>query len=94
MAEYMMVMKGSDAGADWTTYVNKLVATGKFRGGSALGNGVCVAKAGADGPCVARGFMRFEVESLDELRALLDGNPVYEAGGEVELLELVDDGRR
>ena len=52
---------------------------------------MCVTKSGSDGPCAAKGFMRFEVDSLDELRALLDGNPVFEAGGEVELLELVED---
>ena len=33
--------------------------------------------------------MRYENENINQVRALLKGNPVYEAGGEVELFELV-----
>ncbi len=91
MAEFMMLMKGADRNGDWDAYVKRLLGTGKFRGGSVLGNGVCVKKDGREGPCVVRGFMRFEADTIDEVRALLEGNPVYEAGGEIELLELVAD---
>ena len=44
MPEYVMLMKGSAASGDWDDYIEKLVSSGKFRGGSSLGNGVSVAK--------------------------------------------------
>lgn len=75
---------------DWENYIDKLVALGKFRGGSALGNGICVTRNEVDGPCTVTGFMRFEARSLGELRELLQGNPVYEAGGKVEISEIVE----
>ena len=33
--------------------------------------------------------MRFEANSIDDIRMLLVGNPAYEAGGAVEIHELV-----
>ena len=44
MPEYVMLMKGSAASGDWDDYIEKLVSSGKFRGGSSLGNGVSVVK--------------------------------------------------
>jgi|DEB0MinimDraft_10_1074344.scaffolds.fasta_scaffold76936_2 hypothetical protein len=37
------------------------------------------------------GYMRFEADSIEEVRALLSGNPLYEAGGRVEILEEIPD---
>lgn len=91
MADFMMLMKSAESDGDWDAYIMRLRGTGMFRGGSVLGKGVCVKKGCRDGPCIVRGFMRFEADTIDEVRALLEGNPVYEAGGEVELLELVPD---
>ena len=93
MKEYMMLMKsggGSSSADDWAAYIEKLVASGKFRGGSSLGNGFTIKKGedARDGGTVG-GFMRFEAESIDEVRALLDGNPAYESGAEIEIHELV-----
>lgn len=90
MPEFMMLMKGAGTNDDWDTYVKKMIEQGKFRGGSALGNGVCVGKSDSEQPCVVTGFMRFDAENIDQVRALLEGNPVYEAGGEIELLELIE----
>lgn len=90
MAHYMLLMKGTASDPeDWARYIDGLIATGKFRGGSALGDGAAIRKGSAPGPCTVTGFMRFEAEDIDEVRALLTGNPVYESGGEVELLEEV-----
>ncbi len=89
MAEFMMLMKGSGAPEAWTSYINKLIDSGQFRGGSELGNGQCHSKAKHDTLCSVTGFMRFEAESMDDITALLPGNPVYESGGSIELLEIV-----
>ena len=37
------------------------------------------------------GFMRFRAESVEEVESLLEGNPVYESGGEIEIHELTKD---
>ncbi len=37
------------------------------------------------------GFMRFEAENIERVQELITGNPVYEAGGEIEVLELLVD---
>ena len=35
--------------------------------------------------------MRFSAESIEEVQELITGNPVYEAGGFIELLEEIPD---
>ena len=80
MAQFMMVMKGRGGDLDWGPYIERLVTSGTFRGGSALGRGVCLSKAAAPSDCSVTGFMRFEAESLEVVRELLAGNPVFEAG--------------
>ena len=87
MPDYVMVMMGSASSGDWDSYVESLVESGKFRGGSSLGNGVSISKGKADGECRITGFMRFSADGIDDVRRLLSGNPLYEAGGCVELLE-------
>lgn len=89
MAEFMILMKGTRQRGDWNTYIDSLTKTGMFRGGSALRNGLCVNKQGSNRLCAVSGFMRFKAESINQVRALLGGNPVVESGGEVELLELI-----
>jgi len=92
MAEYMLLMH-DDAVTDgdpWGPYIEGLVRSGVFRGGSAIGAGVCVRKDGAFAPLTPRlaGFMRIEAEDLDQARGLLTGHPLFEAGGTVEIREL------
>ena len=91
MPQYIMVMMGSASNGDWNDYVDSLVNSGCFRGGSSLGNGVSVSKNEKDGECQVTGFMRFSAESIDEVRKLVSGNPLYEAGGRIELLEEIPD---
>ena len=91
MPDYVMLMMGSASSGDWDAYIESLIESGKFRGGSSLGKGVSLAKGSEDGECQVTGFMRFSAANLDEVRALLAGNPLYEAGGRIELLEEIPD---
>jgi len=61
-----------------------------FKGGSAIGDGVCARKSGAPASVTAHltGFIRVNADSLDQAKSLLIGNPVFEAGGTVEIREL------
>ena len=92
MAEYLLLMH-DDATVEataWEGYIRELVLSGVFRGGSAIGDGVCARKDKGERPMTPHlsGFMRIEAESLEQARAVLAGNPVYEAGGTVEIREL------
>lgn len=91
MANFVMLMNESDDSGDWDAYIEKLLATGKFRGGSSLGQGVCVQRGQADTQCQVTGMIRLEADSLDEVKALLEGNPAFEAGYSVQLLEEIED---
>jgi hypothetical protein len=91
MPDYLLLMHDdANADGDWGAYLQKLRHAGKLQGGSAIGRGICVRKAGQPPPVSEHvvGFIRIEAESLDEARALLAGNPVYENGGTVEIREL------
>lgn len=89
MAEFMMLMKGSGKADEWAGYIEKLVNSGTFRGGSELANGSCISKTDTNSACTVTGFMRFEAVNKEQILALLPGNPVYESGGSVEVLEIV-----
>jgi hypothetical protein len=96
MADFLVLMhddvpeETSDRDADWEPYISKLQASGHFVGGSAIGAGVCVRKAGAAPSTTGHltGFIRIEADSLSQARSLLAGNPTFEAGGTVEIREL------
>jgi hypothetical protein len=47
-------------------------------------------KSGTPAPLAAHlgGFIRITARDLDHAQSFLDGNPVYEAGGTVEIREL------
>jgi hypothetical protein len=75
---------------EWTAYFAKLRAAGAFEGGSAIGGGICVSKS-AEPAAITRqlaGYIRIRAENLNAARELVVGNPVYEAGGTVEIREL------
>ncbi len=91
MAQFMMIMMGSASSGDWEAYIGKLVESGKLRGGSSLANGARVSKGMIDSECSVTGYIRLDVADIDEARILLAGNPLYEAGGFVELLEEIPD---
>jgi hypothetical protein len=96
MNEYLLFMH-DDAKADaadgthtWPAYFARLRAAEAFEGGSAIGSGVCVSKAGRVVSLTAHltGYIRVRAASLEAAQALVSGNPVYEAGGTVEIREL------
>jgi hypothetical protein len=96
MTDYIILMHAGapaaagDAPHSWPAYLAALESAGALQGGSAIGDGICVSKSGTDVP-IARhitGYLRIGAANLDAARALLAGNPVYEAGGTVEIREL------
>jgi len=81
------------AGATWSEYFARLRATGQFAGGSAIGSGLCLSKSGVVAPASDEliGYLRVTASSIEGARSLLSGNPVFEAGGMVEIRELPKD---
>jgi len=100
MNDYLILMH-SDAvdrhvAADegrWSAYFETLRGSGQFDGGSSIGAGQCFRKAGpAAPPCDAlSGYIRIRADDLETARRFLAGNPVYDAGGTVEIRELPRD---
>lgn len=96
MPDYLLLMHDDvppdnpDADDNWAPYIARLQASGNFQGGSAIGTGICARKSGATPDITSRlsGFIRISASSLDDARTLLDGNPVFEADGTVEIREL------
>jgi hypothetical protein len=92
--EFILLMHADTVRAelvgDWKPYLGTLRRSGALRGGSAIGEGVCVRK---DGPAAAlsrqlTGFIRVEASDMEAAKLLLAGNPVYAAGGTVEIRHL------
>jgi hypothetical protein len=95
MPDYIFLMH-DDGNADdsaWAPYLQRLQQGGHFQGGSAIGHGVCLRKSGTPPPLTAHlaGFIRVNADNLDQAKSLLTGNPVFEAGGTVEIRELPPD---
>ena len=90
MPEYLFLMHDDtrideDAEA-WPRYISQLKAHRQFVGGSAVGEGASYRKSGSAAVRSAiTGFIRVEAASLAAAQNLLAGNPVYEAGGTVEI---------
>ena len=92
MPDYIFLMHDDSAAADdaWGPHLERLRQGGFFEGGSAIGAGICLRKSGTPAPLTAHlaGFIRVKADSLDQAKSLLTGNPVFEAGGTVEIREL------
>ena len=92
MPDYILLMHDDSAADDdaWGPYLQRLQQGGFFQGGSAIGPGVSLRKSGEPASLTAHlaGFIRVKADSLDQVRSLLIGNPVFEAGGTVEIREL------
>ncbi len=92
LSEYLFLMHNDtqQPEGDWEPYLAALESRGYLRGGSAIGGGACFRKVGQAPAVTARlaGFVRVEAADLAAATALLAGNPVYEAGGTVEIREL------
>jgi hypothetical protein len=97
MPDFMFLMHDDappgSADDGWEDYFKRLREGGAFEGGSAIGGGFCARKDGASPP-IARhltGYIRVTAKSLTDAKQLLAGNPVYEAGGTIEIRELPRD---
>ena len=94
MNDYIFFMHDDAAGETaegaWVAYFSTLRRDGRFNGGSAIGDGVCVRKLGLAPEPTRRivGYIRVSANSLEEARDLVRGNPVFEAGGTIEICEL------
>jgi hypothetical protein len=95
MPDYILFMHDDAAPGpqDWEPYFKRLRASGAFQGGSAIGDGVCARKSGTTPPVSTHlgGYIRITAQDLADARTFLEGNPVYEAGGTVEIRELPRD---
>jgi hypothetical protein len=93
MPDFILLMHKDAPGEraeDWAAYLSKLESSGHLRGGSAIGEGVCLRKDGKPAAVAGHlsGFVRIEASSMDEAKRLVAGNPVFEAGGTVEIRTL------
>lgn len=94
MPDYILLMHklpdAQDTAQAWDAYLETLASRGVLRGGSVIGVGMCVRREGVAPPVTAHidGFIRIEAQDLDHARELVAGNPVYEAGGTIEIREL------
>jgi hypothetical protein len=92
MADFIFLMHEAEPAdpAEWQAYIGELNTKGVLRGGSAIGRGMCLKKDGHAPPISSHivGYVRIEVEDMAAAQALLAGNPVYEAGGVIEVREL------
>ena len=61
-----------------------------FNNGSTIGSGECVRKSGPASNITGHvtGYIRVKAKDLSHAKQLLGGNPVFEAGGTVEIREL------
>lgn len=98
MKEYILLMHNdvqdqqrADNSNNWDNYLSTLRDSGQFDGGSAIGNGQRYNKHLADQNANTEigGFIRIRAENLQAAKQLLAGNPVYEAGGLVEIREVL-----
>jgi hypothetical protein len=93
MTDYILLMHDDAVTGElgeWGAYLQTLERRGVFEGGSAIGDGVCMRKAGTAPGTTSHltGYIRITVGSLEDAKSPLAGNPHFEAGGTVEIREL------
>jgi hypothetical protein len=92
MSEFLLLMHNdaTDVVGDWGAYLDRLHASGRFRGGSAIGTGTCVRKDDRQLPITAHliGYLRVEASDIEDAKTFLKGNPHYECGGTIEIRAL------
>ena len=100
MNEYMLLMhddaRDTDAAGNnehWNSYLAMLRTSKCFDGGSSIGTGTLYRKASSPVEIVGAftGYLRVRARNLEEASRFLVGNPVFEAGGTVEIRELPRD---
>lgn len=96
MKDYMFLMHddATKQEGDWGPYFRKLERSGQFEGGSSIDDqGLCMVKSGTPKKITSHliGYLVVQALNLTEAKKLVIGNPVYEAGGTVEIRELPQD---
>lgn len=95
MPEYLLLMHKDTLSEElvsaWEAYIQKLIRLEIFLGGSEIGGGQSFRKEPPVGDVASHinGFIRIIANDIDSARALLNGNPCFEAGGTVEIRELL-----
>lgn len=97
MQDFILLMHADSMGEaedQWPAYLDRLASEGRLRGGSAIGAGESFRLTGPPVPVSTglTGFIRVCAADLDDAKTCLAGNPVYEAGGTVEIRLLPEDG--
>lgn len=96
MKDFILLMHADtlrpECDEDWEPYIGRLMEAGRFQGGSSIGQGQAFRKEGDAAPLTRQltGYIKIQADSLESARAALKGNPTYEAGGTVEIRELVE----
>jgi hypothetical protein len=97
MGRFLLVMHDDTTEAEateaWGPYLAALRVSGRFEGGSSIGSVVASRLSGE--PVVREssvvGYLVVQADDVDDARSFLVDNPVYVAGGTVEICELVED---
>ncbi len=97
MGDYILFMHGdvndrpmAGDGERWNTYLSMLRQSEHFTGGSSIKVGWSANRSGtAKPPSGITGFIQVRAANIEEAKLFLKGNPVYDAGGTVEICELV-----
>lgn len=81
-----------EVAAHWPRYVAQLEQLGALRGGSSLGPGHGLRHGATAAPLSSLvGYMLVAAPDLATAQRYVVGNPTYDAGGTVELREVVED---
>jgi hypothetical protein len=95
MADFILLMHADALPPEtgWDVYLSRLRQSGAFEGGSSVGAGACFRKTGQAPGISAQisGYIRVQANDLAHAQRFLAGNPCYEAGGTVEIRELLRD---
>ncbi len=102
MSEYILLMYNDaqdqslvNDPESWSKYLSALHGSGQFAEVSAIGGGLCCKKdqadLGAEDKQQIVGSIRIRAETPLAAKQWLVGNPVYEAGGTVEIRALLRD---
>ena len=91
--EYILFIHGNTdtqtKAADWEHFFELAGSSGMFQGGSEIGKRIQLGnKDVTDTTESIVGYMRFESDSVEAVKKLLDDHPVLKNGGTLELCEL------
>ena len=82
-------MKSTTTPAEWESFITAAKKSGRFQGGSALGERVSVGDTqSAHSTQHIGGYMRFDADDKAKILELLKKHPVVMHGGSVELCEM------